>query len=229
MIRSCRYLHKTWLPRLTRYRAVPRNMFYSLILGAEDIHLGSHNRIRGADNLRIGRGFKALDYLWLDAVERDRAGNCYKPVLVIGDNVVVGYSVHLSATHSVRIGSHVLVGSRVIVTDHNHGIYNGDVQSTPMEQPAMRVLTPDAETIVEDNVWIGDGVVVLPGAHIGTGSIVGANSVVTGVVPKHCIVAGNPARLVKVYDSDTESWVPAEKAVSVVHAPRAAKAPIDKR
>jgi lipopolysaccharide O-acetyltransferase len=73
------------------------------------------------------------------------------------------------------------------------------------------MLTPDAETVVEDNVWIGDGVVILPGSHIGEGSIIGANSVVNGVIPKYCSAAGIPARPIRVYDCDSKSWLPADK------------------
>ena len=150
--------------------------------------------------------------LWLEAVERDRAGNLYNPSLTIGDDVVFGYGVHVAATNRVHIGNDVLVGSHVIITDHNHGIYNGAGQSSPFERPANRLLTSDAETVVEDNVWIGDGAVILPGAHIGMGSIIGANSIVNGTIPRHCMAAGIPARPIKVYDWGSKTWVPVDKA-----------------
>jgi acetyltransferase-like isoleucine patch superfamily enzyme len=204
--RLCHFVYRAWVLRRERVLAIPRNMFYSRLLRAQDIRLGIHSRIRGINRLQIGRAFKALDYLWLDAIERDRNGNQYKPVLVIGDNVVAGYFVHVAATNCVRIGSDVLIGSRVIITDHNHGIYKGATQSSPLERPAERVLTPDAETVVEDNVWIGDGVVILPGSHVGKGSIIGANSVVSGVIPQYCMAAGIPARVIRMYDGDSKSW-----------------------
>jgi lipopolysaccharide O-acetyltransferase len=119
--------------------------------------------------------------------------------------------VHVAATNSVRIGNDVLVGSRVIITDHNHGIYKGDVQSSPLERPADRLLSSSAETVVEDNVWIGDGVVVLPGSHIGRGSIIGANSVVNGTIPEYCMAGGIPARPIRVYDVKSKSWVPTDR------------------
>ena len=115
--------------------------------------------------------------------------------------------MHVAATNCVRIGNDVLVGSRVIITDHNHGIYRGDTQSSPLERPADRLLTSNAEAIVEDNVWIGDGAIILPGAHIGTGSIIAANSVVNGTIPKYCTAAGIPAEPIKKYDWTSNSWV----------------------
>jgi acetyltransferase-like isoleucine patch superfamily enzyme len=205
----CRYYHRKWLPRYERYRALPRNLLYAHLLRVENISLGSGYRIRGVSCLHIGRAFKALDNLWLEAVERDTAGNLYNPSLTIGDDVVFGYGVHVAATHRVHIGNDVLVGSHVIITDHNHGIYKGPMQSSPFEPPANRQLTSDAETVVEDNVWIGDGVVILPGAHIGMGSIIGANSIVNGTIPRHCMAAGTPARPIKVYDWDSKTWLPA--------------------
>jgi acetyltransferase-like isoleucine patch superfamily enzyme len=204
----CRYYHRKWLSRYERYRALPRNFLYSRLLRVEGISLGSGCRIRGLSCLHIGRAFKALDNLWLEAVERDRAGNLYNPSLTIGNGVIFGYGVHVAATNRVHVGNDVLVGSHVIITDHNHGIYKGAEQSSPDERPAERLLTSDAETVVEDNVWVGDGVVILPGAHIGMGSIIGANSIVKGTIPRHCMAAGTPARPIKVYDWESKAWVP---------------------
>jgi acetyltransferase-like isoleucine patch superfamily enzyme len=208
----CSYFHRKWLRRYERYLAFPRNFLYSRLIRAENISLGSGSRIRGLSSLHIGRAFQALDHLWLEAVERDRAGNLYNPSLTIGNNVVFGYGVHVAATNRVHIGNDVLVGSRVMITDHNHGIYKGAEQSSPFERPAERLLTSDAETVVEDNVWIGDGVVLLPGAHIGLGSIIGANSVVNGAIARHCMAAGSPARPIKVYDWESKTWVAVDNA-----------------
>jgi acetyltransferase-like isoleucine patch superfamily enzyme len=210
--RLFRYLYGAWFPRAARYLALPKNLFYSRLLHAEDIRLGSGNTIKGIKGVRIGRSFRALDQLWLASIECDRAGNRYEPSLTIGSNVVCGYGVHIAATNCVRIGNDVLVGSRVIITDHNHGVYRGVVQTSPGEPPGDRPLTSDAETIVEDNVWIGDGVAILPGSWIGRGSVIGANSVVNCRIPSYCIAAGTPARPIKVFDFRSKSWVSAAKA-----------------
>jgi lipopolysaccharide O-acetyltransferase len=208
--RICRSLHHTWLEKAERCLALPRNIYYSRLLHAEDIWIGSGNTIKGITGLQIGRSFRALDQLWLAAIDCDRAGRRYTPSLIIGNNVTFGYGVHVAATNVVRIGNDVLVGSRVIVTDHNHGIYQGGVQTSPLEGPADRPLTRDTEVVIEDNVWIGDGVAILPGSRIGQGSIIGANSVVRSTIPKFCVAAGNPARAIKVYDSASQAWIPAD-------------------
>jgi acetyltransferase-like isoleucine patch superfamily enzyme len=60
--------------------------------------------------------------------------------------------------------------------------------------------------VIGENVWIGDNSVIIGPATIGKGAIVGANSVVRGVVPASTIVAGAPARPIKVFNSNTGSW-----------------------
>ena len=59
---------------------------------------------------------------------------------------------------------------------------------------------------IEDNVWIGESVSVLPGVRIGKNSIIGANSVVTKNIPENSIAVGNPARVIKKYNFETSFW-----------------------
>lgn len=58
----------------------------------------------------------------------------------------------------------------------------------------------DKPVRIEDGAWIGAGAIILPGVTIGIQSIVGAGSVVTRDVPDGCVVAGNPARVIKKFD-----------------------------
>ena len=123
--------------------------------------------------------------------------NRYTPKILIGNNVGVSDSVHIAATTSVILSDGVLVGSHVLITDHNHGVYGGTAQSEPENPPSTRRLSASQSVFIGRNVWIGDGVVVLPGSHIGAGSIIGANSVVTGDIPPRCIAVGSPARPIR--------------------------------
>jgi acetyltransferase-like isoleucine patch superfamily enzyme len=70
-----------------------------------------------------------------------------------------------------------------------------------MDNPSERINTIDLsrEVIIENNVWIGSGCTILPGTKIGEGSVIAANSVVRGTVPKNCIFGGNPGKLIKQY------------------------------
>ena len=60
--------------------------------------------------------------------------------------------------------------------------------------------------VIEDFVWCGANVTILPGVKIGEGAIVGAGSVVVKDVPKYAVVAGNPARVISHYNFDTQRW-----------------------
>jgi len=60
--------------------------------------------------------------------------------------------------------------------------------------------------VIGKNVWLGDGVVVMPGVKIGDGSVIGANSVVTQDVPPFTIAAGSPAAALKKFDFTIQEW-----------------------
>lgn len=63
------------------------------------------------------------------------------------------------------------------------------------------------EVVIEDGVWLGQRVCVLPGTHIGKNSIIGANSVVTHDIPAYTIAVGSPARIIKKWDYVNKKWV----------------------
>ncbi|MGN0151057.1 MAG: DapH/DapD/GlmU-related protein [Wujia sp.] len=125
--------------------------------------------------------------------------------LVIGDNFTMGDYNQIEAMNRIVIGNNVLLASRIYIGDASHGIYKGIIQSSPDEIPSNRKINSLGISI-GDNVWIGNGVTILPGVRIGKGSVIGAGSVVTKDVPDNCIVVGNPARIIKVYDSDKKKW-----------------------
>jgi len=156
--------------------------------------------IRGRRRIRVGRGFISGPGLRMDAFGSEA------PVLIyIGDDVQVNDAVHVAAIGSVRIGDRVLIASRVFITDHNHGSYSGEDQDSPLVPPALRKLS-FAAVKIEDDVWIGENVAILPGVTIGRGAVIGTGSVVTRDVPAFCIAAGVPARVIKRWNSESEAW-----------------------
>ncbi len=90
-----------------------------------------------------------------------------------------------------RIGADVMMGPRCILLAASHE--TGDT-ARPMNSQGFAA---DREIVVEDDVWIGAGSIILPGRRIGRGSIVGAGAVVAHDVPPWSVVAGNPARVVR--------------------------------
>jgi lipopolysaccharide O-acetyltransferase len=114
--------------------------------------------------------------------------------------------VHITSIENITIGNNVLMGSRIYISDHNHGSYKGSKQSYPDEAPAQRILGGGGPVSIGDNVWIGDNTVIVGPASIGNGAVIGANSVVRGVVPPNSLVAGAPAKVLKVFNHHTGSW-----------------------
>jgi lipopolysaccharide O-acetyltransferase len=158
--------------------------------------------IRNKHLIRLGAGFTSGVGLRLDAFDAgDGAVRIY-----IGEHVQVNDNVHIGAVRSVKIGNHVLIASKVFISDHNHGNYrDGGVQDSPDVPPEARPLST-APIVIEDNVWIGEFVSVLQGVTIGRGAIIGSMSVVTKDVPPDSIAVGSPARVVKHYNRDTRMW-----------------------
>ena len=110
--------------------------------------------------------------------------------LTLGDHTFVGRGTEFDVLLGVSVGSHSLIAPRCFITDHGHGV------ATNLridQQPNIA-----APVSIGSDVWLGAGVVVLPGVTIGDGAVVGANSVVTRDVAPMSVVAGAPARLLRM-------------------------------
>jgi len=126
----------------------------------------------------------------------DRHGHDkFTPQITIGNNVSIGDDSHITAINSIKIGSNVLMGKKITITDNAHGINTAKMLSIP---PILRPLFSAGPVIIEDGVWIGDKVSILPNVHIGKNTIIGANAVVTKDMPANCVVGGIPAKVIKL-------------------------------
>ena len=79
----------------------------------------------------------------------------------------------------------------------SNGIFSKLSYRSTWLAPVTKELPLKGDTVVGNDVWIGQNVTILPGVHIGDGAIIGLNSVVTKDVPPYTIVAGNPAKIVR--------------------------------
>ncbi len=108
--------------------------------------------------------------------------------LVIGNGVQINRSVVIDYSGSMIIEDGVMISQEAIVYSHDHGT---DPRSEPMGY----------EKTICKGAWIGARAIVLPGCRrIGEGAIIGAGAVVSKDVPDFSIVAGNPAKIVKMVD-----------------------------
>jgi lipopolysaccharide O-acetyltransferase len=184
-----------------------RDSLLARLLHAPGFRAGRSPRLLGLRHIRCGRDVHAADDLWLEAIT-DYAGQGYQPQLTLGDHLRLSDRVHIACLHKVTIGNGLLAGSGVLITDHAHGAYTGPSQSDPAIAPADRPLHSAGEVLIGANVWLGDGVAVLPGAVIGDGAIIGAHSVVTGTIPPATIAIGSPARPIRRWDPERREWLP---------------------
>jgi acetyltransferase-like isoleucine patch superfamily enzyme len=118
--------------------------------------------------------------------------------LVIGDHFYIGKNCTVQCDG--RIGNGVLIANNVGLVgrhDHDHKKVGTLIRCAPwIGDPDYEGEGKGAELVVEDDVWIGFGAIVLSGVTVGRGAVVAAGSVVTRDVPPYAIVAGSPARVV---------------------------------
>ena len=188
-------------------------MFFSRWqFGRWDLNVKPDLRTGGMQYMHIGKHFTMGRGGWLECIteyENEDGKQVFQPNLVIGDNVNIGEFVHIGCNHHIEIGDNVLTGSKIYITDHNHGVYKssgGGTSDSPYTPPGRRQLTEHESVIIGDNVWLGEFVTVLPGVTIGAGSIIGSHATVTHDIPPNSIAVGSPARVIKQWNPQTVSW-----------------------
>ena len=150
------------------------------------------NRTDNKDSIKIGDNVEICGLLIANKGAK----------IVIGDYTTIRYDTRLVSTCSIIIGNEVIISNNCVIYDNNtHPI-------SPLKRHAMshsgfhselwsNVHAESAPVVIEDNVWICQRAMILKGVHIGKGSVIAAGAVVTKDVPPYCVVAGNPAKVVK--------------------------------
>lgn len=169
-------------------------------------------RIHGADRIEVGDDVTLGPGCLLVVVDRypspslqsrsrPRPLQTFTPRIVLGNRVTATSNLTVAAHQEVVIEDDVLFASNINITDGLHGYANAN---EPYKyQPIFRI----APIRIGRGSWIGQNVVVLPGVSIGELAIVGANSVVTHDVPPRSIAVGSPARVIRRWDEQRQSWV----------------------
>lgn len=125
-------------------------------------------------------------------VVNDSHAKTKNAVLSIGSNTYIGEFNNIRAGGgSIKIGANCLISQYVTIVAANHGTRKDQtINAQPWD-------TENSFVIIEDDVWVGSGVQILPGVTIGQGAVIAAGSVVTKSVEPYTIVAGVPAKKVK--------------------------------
>jgi acetyltransferase-like isoleucine patch superfamily enzyme len=139
---------------------------------------------RGAE-IRFGR------FVWIGDNSKIR---CHEGVVEIGEKTVMGQECTISAYRRVRIGEQCVIADRAMFIDFDHGVVE-------VERPIRQQGIYMRDVVVGSNVWIGYGACILRGVSVGDNSIIGANAVVTRDVPANAVVAGIPARVIRMREA----------------------------
>ena len=166
-------------------------------------------RLRFASRIRLGHGSYLDEGVYIHACPD---GVSIGPsTLVMHGAVLHVYNFRRLPHAGIRIGRDSLIGEYTVIRGQG-GVTIGDrVYTSPMTQIiAVNHVFDDADRpfveqgitaegiVIEDDVWLGAGAVITDGVRVGRGAVVAAGAVVTQDVPPHTVVAGVPARVVRV-------------------------------
>lgn len=115
----------------------------------------------------------------------------------LGNEVNLGPGSELHGEGGITIGNGVIFAPEVIVYTRSHYFDGENLEALPFDNKIILQAVS-----IDDFVWIGRKVIILPGVHIGKGAVVGAGSVVSKSIPDYGIAVGNPARVVKFRDKE---------------------------
>ena len=165
--------------------------------------------------IKFGNNLKVYNYLYLynlgSIIIGDNftfsSGDCINPIcrnikgcihvmkdakLIIADHVGIS-SACIWVQNEINIGNHVNIGGNCIIIDNDAH----PIDFIKRRDPPTANNTTSKPISIEDDVWIGANCTILKGVTIGARSIIGAGSVVTSEIPKDCIAAGNPCKIIK--------------------------------
>jgi acetyltransferase-like isoleucine patch superfamily enzyme len=147
--------------------------------------------LAGIDRVRIGKHVLIRDGARLEVIEQG--------TIVLEDGVSIEQFCHLTSAGILIIGSNSTLSFDVMITNIDHEYQELDKHI--LQQPYIV-----SDTYIGDNCFIGSGVKIQAGTHLGKQCIVGANSVVRGIFPDHCVIVGSPAKMVKRFNPTTSLW-----------------------
>lgn len=174
-------------------------------------------------NVKYGKNFKVYNKIYLIKEKSAcieigdnfifTSGGCYNPLcrnikgsiyaqnkaqIHIGDNVGIS-SACIWAKESITIGNNVLIGGDTILLDTDAHNLNYKIRRDITQD---NISANSAPIVIENDVLIGTRCIILKGVTIGARSIIGSGSVVTKSIPKDCIAAGNPCKIIRYFNSE---------------------------
>jgi acetyltransferase-like isoleucine patch superfamily enzyme len=173
---ALRLLHRRFLTPTGRRIVLDGMLFLG---GGVKLQIGRDARVRFGRWTWIGHGTKI---------------RCHEGEVRIGDKTVLGQECTISAYQHVSIGEQCIVADRVMLIDFDHNV-------AEVERPIRLQGIYKRDVNVGSNVWIGYGAQILRGVTVGDNAIIGASAVVTKDVPANAVVAGSPARVIRMREA----------------------------
>ena len=171
-----------------------RAVLYKPFFGKFELpsYLGKPIYIGGFKRIFIGKKVRIFPGARIEAIGKDAS-------ITFEDNISVVQNLHITSGTHLVIGKNTTIAENVFITSigHNYKMINTHI----MEQP-----NEIQETQMGENCFIGYGAVIQAGTILGKQCIVGANAVVHGHFPDYSVIVGVPARIVKRYDIQSQTW-----------------------
>lgn len=169
-----------WTPLFkSRLSSCGKNLYlYSgmpQVLGRLTINIGKNTRMSGISTLC------------------GRSSGDVMPELIIGDNVDIGWQNSINVGRRIVIGDNVRLAGKVFLAGFPGHPLDADKRALGLPEEDHQV----ADIILEKDVWLATGVIVMAGVKIGAGTVVAAGSVVTHSLPAGVVAAGMPAKIIK--------------------------------
>ncbi|MHA4808295.1 acyltransferase [Flavitalea flava] len=157
---------------------------------------GIYNNQNNREKIRIGE----KTYIIGDLCVFKHGGE-----ISIGSYCFIGPHSKVWSSRKISIGNRVLISHNVNIHDNiSHPLNSGerhlDFANFLENGLSGSLQLPEAEVIIEDDVWIGFNCVILKGVTIGKGAIIGANTLISKDIPPYAVVVGNPAKIIKYTD-----------------------------
>lgn len=185
-------------PSVRRMRVILYRM-RGIRLG-EGSSLQSPYKIMLPQFLSIGKETCIRPNSYILALE-EYAGIEYRPHIMIGNNVYIGRYAYICAVDMINIDDGCVLSEYVYITDNVHGLH-------PDRGPIMEQhLESKGPVQIGHNSFLGYRATIMPGVTLGEHCVVGANAVVTRSFPAFSMVAGCPARLIKIFSRKAGDWV----------------------
>ena len=163
-------------------------------------YIREHAQIGGGRHIKLGNHTRISQYARLQCFTKI-SNEELSPSLVVGDNVFIGRNVTISCCKKVVIGSDTMITGYVFIGDSNHGMNASSELRYEQQHMILK------ETHIGRNNFIGEKAIILPGVTTGDNCIIGAGSVVTKSFESNVMIAGNPARIIKRFDTSKNEWV----------------------